>query len=45
MSLLEDVSQSGDYPTIWSVVYNLSTGAVRLAAGRDYQNVFEFTLR
>ena len=35
MQLLEDVSQAGDYPTLWSVVYNLSQGSLTLAVGRD----------
>ena len=44
MTLLKDVSQGGDYPTIWSVVYNLSARAIHLAAGGDYAQVYDFTL-
>lgn len=44
MTLLKDVSQSGDNPTIWSVVYNLSARAIHLAAGGDYAQVYDFTL-
>jgi hypothetical protein len=44
MTLLEGVSQSADYPTIWSVVYNLSVGSLHVAVGRDYGQVYEDTL-
>ena len=44
MQLLEDVSQAGDYPTLWSVVYNLSQGSLTLAVGRDYAQVYEYAL-
>ena len=44
MALLEDVSQGGDYPTIWSAVYNLTTGAIQLTVGREYAQVYDFTL-
>jgi hypothetical protein len=40
MQLLEDVSTS----TIWSIVYNLSTGKVDLAMGRDYKLLYTFDL-
>jgi hypothetical protein len=40
MKLLEDVSTS----TIWSIVYNLSTGNVDLAMGRDYGLLYTFDL-
>jgi hypothetical protein len=44
MELLSAVSQSGDYPTIWSVVYNLSQGEVRIVIDRRYQQVYSFDL-
>jgi predicted choloylglycine hydrolase len=44
MRLLEDVSQGGDYPTIWSVVYNLSAATIHIAVGREYTQVYDFTL-
>ena len=44
MALLEDVSQSGDYPTIWSVVHNGTTGEVRVVMGRKYGEVHTFNL-
>lgn len=37
MDLLADVSQPGS--TQWSVVYNLTTGEVQVATGRDYEAV------
>ncbi len=30
--------------TVWSVVYNLSTGQIRLAMGKDYEDVHSFKL-
>jgi hypothetical protein len=45
MELLEDVSQEGDYPTLWSVVYNLSQGSLTLAMDRNYQQMLNFALR
>jgi hypothetical protein len=30
--------------TVWSVVYNLSTGQIRLAMGKDYENLHSFKL-
>jgi uncharacterized protein (DUF885 family) len=44
MDLLEQVSQSGETATIWSVVYNLSSGAILASVGRDYQELYNFTL-
>ena len=44
MALLEDLSQGGDYPTIWSAVYNLTTGGIQLTVGREYGQVYEFAL-
>jgi hypothetical protein len=40
MQLLDDISTS----TIWSIVYNLSTGEVDLAMGRDYGLLYSFEL-
>jgi predicted choloylglycine hydrolase len=42
MSLLQGVSQDS---TVWSVVYNLSTGTIQVAMGRDYEQVHTFKLR
>lgn len=42
MRLLETISQSH---TMWSVVYNLSTGEIRLAMGRNYDRVHTFQLK
>jgi hypothetical protein len=44
MQLLGQVSQSGDYPTIWSVVYNQTSGEIFVVVGRDYDNTHPFRL-
>jgi len=44
MALLEDVSQSGDFPTIWSIVYNLTSGDIQVVVGREYDRVHQFKL-
>jgi len=41
MEVLSSVSQSG---TRWSMVYNLTTREVRVAMGRKYDQVLEFSL-
>ena len=46
MSLLGRVSASGGgAPTMWSVVYNLTSGDIRIVVGRDYETVHDFSLR
>lgn len=45
MGLLQRVSQEGTAGTIWSVVYNLSSGQVQVAMGRDYEQVYSFELK
>ena len=45
MGLLQNVSQEGTTATIWSVVYNLSSGQVQVAMGRDYGKVYSFELK
>jgi hypothetical protein len=42
MALLQDVSQP---ITMWSAVYNMTTGDISVAMGRDYQEIHEFNLR
>jgi len=42
MSLLQSTSQDS---TMWSILYNLSTGEIRLAMGRDYDQVHAFKLK
>ncbi len=42
MSLLEEVSQQ---ITMWSVVYNMATGDISVAVGREYDRVHEFDLQ
>ncbi|MBN2149635.1 MAG: linear amide C-N hydrolase [Anaerolineales bacterium] len=44
MDLLEQVSQSGDFPTIWSLVYHLQTGEIEVVIDRQYHQVYDFTL-
>ena len=43
--LLEGVAQNGSFPTIWSVLYNLTTGEVSLVMDRNYAQVFTFHLK
>lgn len=42
MSLLQSTSQDN---TVWSIVYNLSTGQVNLAIGKDYEEIHTFELK
>ena len=42
MSLLQSTSQDH---TMWSVVYNLTTGQISLALGKDYDQVHTFRLK
>lgn len=41
MSILQGTSQD---TTTWSIVYNLSTGRIRLALGKDYNQIHTFEL-
>jgi penicillin V acylase-like amidase (Ntn superfamily) len=43
MKLLQGVSQENS--TTWSIVYNLSTGTIQVAMGRDYEQIHTFSLR
>jgi hypothetical protein len=45
MALLQSVSQTGDFPTRWSVVYNLSTGQEQVVMNREYGKRYEFSLK
>jgi hypothetical protein len=42
MNLLKDVSQES---TVWSVVYNLDSGEILVALGRDTSAVHVFNLK
>ena len=45
MDLLADVSSSDqEYGTQWSILYDMSSGAVRVVMGRDYENLHEFDI-
>lgn len=44
MQLLEEVSQAGDYPTQWSILYGISTGKVEVVMGRNYGDAYTFIL-
>jgi hypothetical protein len=46
IQLLENVSQAGDYPTQWSVIYGISTGEIEVVMGREYgqRHTFQFPL-
>lgn len=41
MNLLKDISQSS---TQWSIVYNISTGDIKVSMGREYDDIKEFKL-
>lgn len=43
MTLLNNISQN-DF-TVWSVVYGQSTGKIQLAMGRNYDKVYDFSLK
>ena len=45
LTLLESVSQAGSFPTIWSVVYNLTSGEVSVVMDRNYQQIYTFHLK
>ncbi len=46
MALLDAVSSPDpDYPTMWSVVYNLITGDIQIVAGMKYDQVKTFQLQ
>ncbi len=42
MPLLQSVAQDR---TIWSAVYNLTTGDIQIAMGQAYQNIHQFSLK
>jgi hypothetical protein len=44
MKILERIAMNGDYRTQWSVIYNLDSGDVDVAMGRNYRRVLSFTL-
>jgi hypothetical protein len=45
MELLSDVAQDGtQYPTQWSVVYQMARGEVNVVMGRDYADVHTFRI-
>ena len=44
MTVLEDVSQSGALPTIWSIVYYMTSGDIEIVVGRQYHQVHQFKL-
>ena len=46
LQLLSDVSQGGDYPTQWSIVYGINTGKIEVVMGREYsqRHTFQFPM-
>lgn len=40
--LLAEVSQGGDYPTQWSIIYGLTTGEINVVMGRDEGQVHRY---
>lgn len=45
MRILEAVAQSGSYPTIWSIVYNRTSGEISVVVGRQYDEEHHFKLK
>ena len=45
LDLLADTAQAGDFPTIWSAVYNLNSGEISLVMDRNYEKVYTFQLK
>ena len=44
MNLLNAVSQPGERPTIWSIVYNQSSGKIQIVMDRKFEREYEFKL-
>jgi len=44
MNILSQVAQHGECSTLWSVVYNVSSGDIQLVKDGDYTNVHNFKL-
>jgi hypothetical protein len=44
LDLLRNVSQTGDYPTIWSCLYDLSARDLRVVMGRNFDRVHHLSL-
>jgi hypothetical protein len=44
MDLLRSVSQTGDHPTIWSCLYDLTARDVRVVMGRNFGRVHRLSL-
>jgi hypothetical protein len=45
MALLREVANNGSSnPTMWSTVYNMSTGGIQVVVGRQYDTAHEFRL-
>jgi hypothetical protein len=42
LQLLADVSQPGDFPTQWSIIYDISTGDINVVMGREYDQLHTF---
>ena len=45
MKLLQSVSQTGEHPTVWALVYDLSSRDVRVVMGRKYGRVHRLELK
>ena len=44
LNLLQDVSQPGERPTIWSIVYDMSSGKIQIVMDRKFEREYEFKL-
>jgi len=42
VDLLQSVSQDGDYPTQWSIVYGIDSGLIQIIMGQEFNEVFSF---
>lgn len=45
LALLSNVSQTGEHPTIWSCLYDLSSRDVRIVMGRNFGCIHHFDLK
>lgn len=45
MNLLKTISLTGQFPTEWSVVYNMISGDIRIAIGRVYDKTYNYKLK
>jgi choloylglycine hydrolase len=44
VDLLQSVSQDGEYPTQWSILYGIDSGLIHVVMGRDFNHLVSFQL-